>query len=147
MTGSRRIGKALCRLAAARDGNAAIEFAFVAPVLITLLLGAMEFGRMLYVRQGLEYATESAARYYSMNPTSSQSSITSYLQGKMVGTSGSDISVSYASTSNCNSNSAVTCTMITATYTFSFAEKYLGFGSKTLTATSQAVLYGSGSGS
>ncbi|SKA36985.1 TadE-like protein [Enhydrobacter aerosaccus] len=140
-------GRVFRRLLGADNGVAAIEFAIVLPVLLTMLLGALEFGRMFYLRQGLEYATESAARYYSMNPTASTSTVTSYLQGKMIGGAGSNISVAYASTANCNANSTVTCTMITATYTFSFAENYLGFGSKILTATSQAVLYGSGSGS
>ena len=131
----------LRRLWSDRRGGAAIEFAIVAPVFITLVLGAVEFGRMFYVRQGLEYATESAARYYSLNSTASTSTITSYLQGLMPGGKGSSVSVSYASTASCNSNSNVTCTTITATYPFAFADRYLGFGAKTLTATSQAILY------
>ena len=139
--------QSLRRLLAAENGVAAIEFAVVLPVLLTMLLGVLEFGRMFYLRQGLEYATESAARYYSMNPTATTSTVTSYLQGKMIGGTGSNVSVAYASTANCNANSAVTCTTITATYTFSSAESYLGLGAKVLTATSQAVLYGSGSGS
>jgi Flp pilus assembly protein TadG len=39
----------------------------------TLLLGIVEMGRMFYVRQALEYATEEAARYYMLNPTDASS--------------------------------------------------------------------------
>ena len=96
---------------------------------------------MFYVRQGLEYATEQAARYYSMNSGSSTATITSYLQGLMVGGMGSSVNVAYADTTNCNSNSSVTCTTITATYNFTFIAAYLGISAKTLTATSQAIRY------
>jgi len=129
----------LGRLRRDRCGGAAIEFAFVAPVLFTLILGGFEFGRMFYVRQGLEGATEAAARYYMLNPTYQQSAITTYLQGQMLGGMGSGISVGYADTANCNSNSNATCTTITASYTFTFIAQYLGLGTRTMVAKAQAV--------
>ncbi len=133
--------KRLDRLGPDERGGAIVEFAIVVPVLLLVLLGAVEFGRMFYVRQGLEYATESAARYYSMNSSASTSTVTSYLQSLMVGGKGSAVTVSYTNTANCNGNTNVTCTTITAAYTFSFAERYLGFSPKTLTTSSQAVRY------
>ncbi len=129
------------RLSHDRRGGAAIEFAVIAPVLFTLLLGAIDVGRMFYVRQGLEYATEQAARYYMLNSSSSTSTITSYLQGLMVGGLGSSVNVAYSDTASCNSNPAITCTTITATYSFSFIANYLGISSKTLRAKAQAVRY------
>ena len=131
----------LSRIARERRGGAAIEFAFVAPVLFTLVLGGLDVGRMFYVRQGLEYATEQAARYYMMNPTSATSTVTTYLQGQMAGGMGGGVSVGYIDTTSCNSNSSVTCTMITASYTFTFVAGYLGLGSKTLQAKAQAVRF------
>ena len=135
------MGALLARLSADRRGGAIIEFAILGPVLFTMLLGAIDVGRMFYVRQSLEYATEQAARYYSLNPTSATSTITTYLQGQMVGGMGGSVTVGYTDTTNCNSNSAVTCTLITANYTFAFIAGYLGMGSKTLRAKSQAVRY------
>ena len=75
----------LLRLAKDGGGGAIVEFALLAPLLLTLLLGGLDFGRMFYVRQGLEYATEEAARYYMLNPASGQSDITTYLRGRMPG--------------------------------------------------------------
>ena len=129
------------RLAMEQRGGAAIEFAVIAPVLFTVILGGIDVGRMFYLRQGLEYATEEGARYYMMNPTSASSAVTTYLQGKMVGGLGTSVTVAYADTTSCNSNSAVTCTTITATYPFTFIAGYLGLGSKTLKAKAQAVRY------
>jgi Flp pilus assembly protein TadG len=122
-----------------RQGTAAIEFAIVAPVLFTVLLGLIDFGRMFYVRESLEYATEQAARYYALNPTSSTSNITTYLQGQMAGGMGSSISVNFTDTTSCNGKANVTCTLISGTYTFKFIAGYLGLGNKILQAKAQAV--------
>jgi Flp pilus assembly protein TadG len=134
-------GLMLSRVLKSRHGGAIIEFAMLAPLLFTLVLGGFDFGRMFYVRQGLEYATEQAARYYMMNSTASQSTVTSYLQSLMVGGLGSNVSVAYTNTTNCNSQSSVTCTTIAASYSFTFVAGFLGLGTKTLTATSQSVRY------
>lgn len=124
-----------------RRGVASLEFAILAPVLIVLLIGTVDFGRMFYTRQGLEYATEEAARYYTLNPQSATATVTTYLQGKMPEGLGSGVAVAYADTANCNSNSAVTCTTITATYSFSFVGGYMDLTTQTLRATAKAVRY------
>jgi len=134
----------LRRLVSDLRGNAVIEFGILAPVLFTMLLGGVEFGRMFYVRHGLEGATEAAARYYMLNPGFTQSAVTTYLRSQMLGGMGSDIAVGYVDTTTCNSNTNATCTMITATYTFTFVATYLGLGTRTMTAKSQTVRQTSG---
>ncbi len=129
----------LSRLAGDQRGVSILEFALVAPLLLTMTVGAVDFGRMFYVRQGLEYATEEGARYYMLNPTVATSEITTQLRSKMPGAMGPSVNVTYADTANCNANSSVTCTTITATYSFSFIVGYLGTGAQTLRATAQAV--------
>jgi Flp pilus assembly protein TadG len=128
----------LLRLSQDRAGGAVVEFALLAPLVLTVLLGGLDFGRLFYARQGLEYATEEAARYYMLNPSTASSAISTYLQGRMPGGMGPSVNVSYADTASCNGN--VTCTTITATYSFSFGA-YLALGTTTLTATSKAVRY------
>lgn len=129
------------RLAGDRRGGAILEFALVLPLLLALLLGGVDIGRMFYVRQGLEYATEEAARYYMLNPTTASSNVTTQLRNKMPGGMGPSVTVSYVDTANCNANSSVTCTTINATYVFNFAVGYLDLGAQTLRATAQAVRY------
>ena len=127
-------------LIACRCGGAAIEFGILAPVLFSILLGGLEFGRMFYVRQGLEGQVEAAARYYMLNPTVASSAVTTYMRLQpMLGGTASLITYGYADTNPCNSNSTVTCTLITGSYSFSFVAGYLGLGTRTLRATSQAI--------
>ena len=134
-----RAGIMLVRLAKEHAGGAIVEFAILGPLLLTMVLGTIDVGRMFYVRQSLEYATEQAGRYYSLNPASASSAVTTYLKSQMAGGMGPSVSVSYVDTAPCNGNTAVTCTMISATYTFSFIAGYLGLGTKTLQAKSQSV--------
>lgn len=48
--------------AARRSGAAAVEFAFVAPLLVLLVFGMIEFGRMIMVQQILVNAAREGAR-------------------------------------------------------------------------------------
>lgn len=50
----------------ARDGNAALEFALVAPVLLLLLFGILDFGQMMYGQVLLNGAVRQAARNATM---------------------------------------------------------------------------------
>src|SRR5215471_5609714 len=97
-----------CRLIRDDAGGALVEFSLLVPVVLTVLLGGLDFGRLFYTRQGLEYATEEAARYYMLNPATASTDITTYLRGKMPGGMGSGVNVAYADTANCNGNSNVT---------------------------------------
>src|SRR3954463_15761178 len=133
----RRLLGALCRDTA---GVAMIEFGFLAPALFTIVLGIVEVGRMFYVRQSLEYATETAARYYMLNPAAAQSEVTGVLRAAMAGGMGSEIATpTYVDATNCNTNAAVTCTTITATYTFNSVVSFLNLGNPQLQAKAQAV--------
>jgi Flp pilus assembly protein TadG len=122
-------------------GGAVIEFAILGPVFFTILLGIVEMGRMFYVRQALEYATEEAARYYMLNPTTASTNVTTALQNAMAGGMGPDVSVGYTDTASCNGNPVVTCTLITATYNYTPVAQFLPLVAQTLTAKAQAVRY------
>jgi Flp pilus assembly protein TadG len=124
-----------------RKGGAILEFALLAPLLFTLLLGIVEMGRMFYVRHALEYATEQAARYYMLNPTTDSGSVTTYLKGQMAGGMGSGVTADYVDTTSCNGNASVTCTTITASYTFTFVAAFLGLSNLVMHAKAQAIRY------
>src|SRR6266853_6656589 len=56
----------LVRLARAREGIEALEFAIILPVLMLFLLGCIEFGRLFWTQSELQYAAEAAARAVTM---------------------------------------------------------------------------------
>jgi Flp pilus assembly protein TadG len=118
-------------------GGAAIEFAILAPVLFTILLGTVEMGRMFYVRQALEYATEQAARYYMVTPGATTSGVQGYLQSQMAGGMGNNVTVSIYD--DCSAN-GVLCKRIHATYSFTFVAAFLGLSGMTMSANAQAVV-------
>ena len=127
-------------------GSAMIEFGFLCPVLFTILLGIIEAGRMFYVRQSLEYATEQAARYYMVTPGAAESDVTTALRNAMAGGMGPAIrgpngmaTPKYDHYTICNGNAAVICTTITATYTFASVVSFLKLGNPELQAKAQAV--------
>jgi len=45
-----------------------VEFALLAPVLFSLILGAIEFGRFLWTVEALNYSVQEAARCWVVNP-------------------------------------------------------------------------------
>jgi Flp pilus assembly protein TadG len=51
-----------------RAGSAAVEFGLTAPVFFLLLFGAIEFARLLWTQNSLQYAVEEAARCGAVNP-------------------------------------------------------------------------------
>ncbi len=58
----RRSSKALLHLLRARDGVTAVEFAFVAPVLILILFAIIEFSLIMMVNNIMESATNMSSR-------------------------------------------------------------------------------------
>ena len=128
-------------LGADERGGAVLEFAILAPLLFAVLLGIVEMGRMFYVRQALEYATQEAARYYMLNPTTDSANVTTALRDAMAGSMGPSVSVAYSHTANCNGNATVTCSQITATYSYVPAAGFLNLATQNLTARAQAIRY------
>ena len=126
------------RLGTSDRGVSAVEFALVAPVLLMTLLGAIDFGRMFYLRQGLEYAAQAGARYYVLNTTAASSVVTAYVQSKMPAGTESSVTVDLVDNRNCSGSPQVTCTNITATISFAFAG-FIPIGPMTLRASAQAI--------
>jgi Flp pilus assembly protein TadG len=57
------------RLGADRQGSSIVEAALLLPVLLFMVLGAIDAGRVLWARNTLQYAVESAARCAAIDST------------------------------------------------------------------------------
>ena len=57
-------------------GATAVEFAMIAPVMFTLLIGVFETSRFFYVRSSLQKAVDDAGRYAMRSTSASDSAIT-----------------------------------------------------------------------
>lgn len=65
-----------------QSGNALVEFALVAPVLISMLLGIVEFGRYHWIQNGLRHAVEDAGRFAIANSSASSTTLTNKVLAK-----------------------------------------------------------------
>lgn len=57
--------KSLCRLAKGDDGSSIVELAIVFPILLLLIVGTVELGRLFFTYTTLAKATKTGARYIS----------------------------------------------------------------------------------
>jgi Flp pilus assembly protein TadG len=80
-----------------RRGAAVVEFAFVAPVFILLIVGMLEFGRMVMVKQILTNAAREGARKAVLDGTTTSdvvSTVTSYMNDAQITVTSADIVIS-----------------------------------------------------
>lgn len=77
----------LAKIRRDEQGAAAIEYAFVLPVFILLLVGAISAGNLLFAVNGLHYAVEDAARCAAVKTTvcTDSSSTVTYAQNRYSG--------------------------------------------------------------
>ena len=74
----------LCgRLARCRNGNTAVEFAFILPALLAVVFGAIEFGRALWLRNTLQYAVEETARYAMTHADATDADLLDYAESRL----------------------------------------------------------------
>src|SRR3954470_19522556 len=96
-----RVPVSSVRHAAARRGAAVVEFAVVSPLLVLLLLGMIECGRMIMVQQTITTAAREGARTAIVEGTSvatAKTTVESFLTG--AGVRGAKINVSPGNTSS-----------------------------------------------
>jgi Flp pilus assembly protein TadG len=63
-------------LRADRAGSTAVEFALVAPFLLTLFFGVFEFARAIWTQSALDFAVQQAARCATIDNTTTCNSAT-----------------------------------------------------------------------
>lgn len=61
------------------DGAAAVEFSIISVVLVALLIGIVDFGRTLYVKNQLSYLADQATRKVLIDPAITDATLESEL--------------------------------------------------------------------
>jgi Flp pilus assembly protein TadG len=100
----------IARLFRSKDGNVAVEFAFVAPILATLLWAGYDFGQVIEEKIRLTNAAVAGVQYAVQNAANAQNA--SAIQSA-VRTAANDaanaIAVTASLTCSCEDGSAITC--------------------------------------
>jgi Flp pilus assembly protein TadG len=134
------------RRRAANAGTATLEFGIVAPVLVLLMFGALEFGRMIWEIQQLQLVSQQTARCVAIGssacPTPASYAVTQASARGVVGLGTSNVAVATVSSST---SPAPTCvppnanTMVQVTISLPFTSSVAGLIpslNRTLTAVS-----------
>ena len=98
-----------------RSGNTAVEFAMILPIFLAVVFGMIEFGRLLWIRNTMEYAAETAARWGGVNTSKTNAEIAAYATGKLIGVDTTGITfTANASSSNVSVTGTHTYSIITS---------------------------------
>lgn len=81
-------------------GVAAIEFAFIGPILFILILGIADLGRYFWIGHEVDHAIEIVLRDAAVNKNLSESQITSLLKARLDNVSESPFTISTIYTSS-----------------------------------------------
>ena len=115
-----------------RSGQAMVEFALASILFMTVVLGAIDFGRAIYIDSQLTNAVREGARYAQVAPTDSNGIRLEVIhKGSGLGLKSGDVVVS-CSPNNCTTGNDIT---VRANLRFSFiTQEFLGIGSFTMHA-------------
>jgi Flp pilus assembly protein TadG len=118
-----------------RGGAAAVEFAFVAPVLFMLVFGMIEFGRMVMVQQVLTNASREGCRVGILDGSSSSdvtTTVNNYLTSANINTA--TITIDPADPSSAGAGDSVTVTVSVDFEDVTWLPTAWFLGNQTLTA-------------
>ena len=77
-------------------GTAAIEFAIISMVLISVCVAIVDFGRTLYVKNQLSFLADQATRQVLLNPNVTNTALETELSGNFTAGDSADLSISVA---------------------------------------------------
>ena len=121
---------------ACERASAALEFGIVAPVLMLLMLGVVEFGRLHWVRNSMEYAAEQTARWAIVNTAATDAQIKAHAEEQFDGISaGTAVVAIDRDTSN-----GLSFVTVTVTYDFQFLADIIGLGTLPLRSETRVPL-------
>ena len=126
----------LGRLCRDSGGAAAVEFAILLPIMLTLILGAIEFGRAYWTRHALQYAAEETGRYAMAHTTATATQLTDYAKANMPGLDPNAATVTVTPASVGSTSYVV----ITVTAPFDFVIPFVDLSGLTLTGTTRVPL-------
>ena len=83
----------LCKSSPPRKGQATVEFALVLIVLLAMLYGIMEVGRLFFINAEVENAAREGAHYAALHPEATSDQLGSVMSSKLTLISVSDLTI------------------------------------------------------
>ena len=124
------------RFARDTSGAAAVEFALVALPFVVMVIGMIEFGRALYIKNSLSNAADWAQRAVIIDQNATSSTLTSVAQAAFKGGDASELAVEVASVSS----DGDTYRSITLSYTMTLVIPLVSNGEIVLTTNRRVAI-------
>ena len=122
------------RFARADSGATAVEFAIVAPLYLTMMVGVFELSRAMWIKASMQYAVEETSRYALVNTSASATTLQTYAESKLSDTGVGSTGMIFTITAD------GTVADIQVSYSFETLTSLLPFPSLALTAKSRVPL-------
>ncbi len=132
-----RLRKLARRFGFARSGTVAVEFAIIAPVLISMTFGIIEFSRAAFTQGVLLYAVEEATRFAIVNFDATESEIKQVAQDKFIMIDPQKLT-SFSVTAPIDPDDQTRLITVSLTYRFDFLFPFAG--PLTLTSSSKGFI-------
>jgi len=116
-------------------GATAVEFALVAPIFLMFVLGIIDLGRLFFVKNLMQYATEQTARYAMVTPTATVAELETYAEDEIAA-----LFSGITFTADTETIDAIQFRTITATYTFSYMMPLIALDDALLSAKSRTPI-------
>jgi len=114
------------------DGTVAIEFAIVSLLFFALLLGSIELGRAMWMRNSVQFAAEEAARWALVQTAENSTAVVDFARGRLTASPASaDITAPYVTVSG------VRYVVVTVTQDFTPVTTLVSTGKITMTGKAQ----------
>ena len=120
-----------------RRGVAAVEAAFVLPIVLLFCLGIVEFGRLYWIRNSLQFSVAETGRYAIAHEDTTASALTTLASKNFGDVSNGALNVSVCGDSQGGDNYVT----IKATYNFSFLTGLIPIKPLTLEGKSRVPLF------
>ena len=118
-----------------KKGSVAVEFGMVSILFLGFLFGIIEFGRLFWTMNALQYAIEDTARYALVHQDATNTELITYATNSMSGVSNSS---NLTITTTQMTISGISFIEVNGTYTFTTIIPFLSTSLSTLDLTAQS---------
>ena len=116
-----------------RRGTTAIEFGLVAPFLLALAIGTIEFGRLGWMQSTLQYAADETSRHLMVDADATDAELEAYVRSHLPSVDGDSVAVDISH----ETTGGVECVVIEASYAFAFVTPLVSAGTIVLVGRSR----------
>lgn len=125
-----------------QKGSALVESALITLVFLVMILGIVDFGRMVWIYTQVAHGAREASRYAMVRGSATGNAATvAQIQAVVTNSAVLDTANTHTAVTFNPDQSSGSTVSVAVTYTFNFLGPYIPIGSVPLMSTSQMIIY------